>query len=51
MGYLVLLGILSLPFLVLWCFMLAMAMGLFHERTDAENIAHNYADSWKSMHA
>jgi hypothetical protein len=48
MGYLVLLGILGLPFMVIWCFMLAMAMGLFHERTDAESIAHSYGLSWKT---
>ena len=51
MGYFVLLGLIALPFIALWCIMLAIATGLFHERTDAESIAQNYQLSWKSTQA
>ena len=51
MGYFILLGMLALPFIAIWCFMLAIATGIFHEPTEAESIAHNYQLSWRSTGA
>lgn len=50
MGYLILLGLLALPFAVMWAFMLAIATGIFREPTETQNIAHNYRLSWQTIH-
>jgi hypothetical protein len=47
MGYLVLL-VLAVPFAVGAGFMVAIATGVFHEPSPAEEAASNYRTSWKS---
>ena len=49
MGYLILLAAAATPFGLLACLLLAMATGIIHVRSPAENVAHSYGDSWKSI--
>lgn len=41
-------ALLALPFAALFAFLLLIATGVFHDRVEAEEVAHNYGRSWKS---
>ena len=47
MGY-VILALFTVPFFVVFGFMLLIATGVFHERDETEEVAHNYRLSWKT---